>query len=98
MINMTSSTDLKIIRETPARFTWGAVQYIHDIGPYTIVEYTDKNNGATMFQVYVNGKSTSNSTATLDGAILLAVAWRNLGASEAPTMARGACRLLGVKE
>lgn len=48
--------------------------------------------------MYVDGKSTHTSSGTLDGAILIAVASRNLEVNEAFYMAIMACKLLGINE
>jgi hypothetical protein len=98
---MERTTDLDVIRKHRARFTWGSVQEIHDIGPYTIVEYISRNRDKedeTCFHVYVDGKNTSSSTSTLEGAMILAIAHKHLEVNEARYMAMAACKILGVKE
>jgi hypothetical protein len=95
---MERTTDLEVIRKHAGQFTWGTILKVHDFGPYTIVEYTDRSRGDILFHVYVDGKSTSNSSSTLEGAILLAIARKNLEPNTARFMAMGACKLLGVKE
>lgn len=95
---MDTTTDLEIIRKSPRRFTWGKIDKIHDIGPYTIVEYTDKSTKCPTFHVYVDGKCTGTSTTTFDGALLIAIGRKNLEANEARWMSIAAGKLLGVKE
>jgi hypothetical protein len=95
---MNTTTDLIAVRERPGLFTWGAVRKIHDIGPYTLIEYTDKQRDNTVFHVYVDGKCTSQGAATIEGGLLIAMARKHLEANEARYMALGACKLLGIKE
>jgi hypothetical protein len=101
MDNKTS--DLLAVRLAPRRFMWGTVVKIHDVGDrYTLVEYmyAPISNGketATMFHVYVDGHSTNCNSATLDGALLIAIARARLGSNEAHYMAGGAAKLLGVR-
>ncbi len=106
---MENTTDLKVIRVNPRRFTWGRIGQIHDIGyappegvsPYTIVEYLPwgrlEADGAN-FHVYVDGKDQSVGSRSLEGAILIAIARRNLEANKGRFMAQAAAVLLGVKE
>lgn len=93
---METTTDLRIIIKSPRLFTWGKVVQIQEMGSYTIVEYKDHLTDATKFHVYVDGRDTSNSTPTLEGALVMAIAIKHLDSSEASHMARGACKLLGV--
>lgn len=94
---MERTTDLEVIRKHKGSFTWGPILGIHDIGPYTIVEFEPRTRGGVSFHVYVDGKCTNNSTATLEGALLLAMARKHLEPNEARFMAMGACKLLGIK-
>lgn len=99
MFGTTKTTDLDIVRKERSRFTWGTVLEVHDVGRYTIIEYRQRDNEeAIFFHVYVDGKSTSNSTTSLDGALLIAIAMSNLEPNEARYMAMGASKLLNVKE
>lgn len=96
---MQTTTDLEAIRKTPLRFTWGTITKFHEVGPYTLVEYMDRlNRDETAFHIYVDGKCTSTSAATLEGAIVLAIARKHLEANEARYMAKASIKLLGVKE
>lgn len=71
------------------RFHWGPVDEIHQIGPYTIVEYRqDRSNfipsqqdghGQTLFHVYVDGKDAHVSATSLDLALVSALVYRNDG-------------------
>jgi hypothetical protein len=94
-----STTDLKIVREHPARFTWGKVFKITDISVYTIVAFypTDEPT-KTLFHVYVDGDDMSNSCDTIETALLYGMAVKNLGdGNEAGSMARAAAKILGLK-
>ena len=97
---MKTTTDLAEIREYPSRFTCGDVTKIHDIGPYTLVEYTrpcdDVCRFHKSFYIYVDGESTSASQGTLEGALLIAISRKNLEPNLARYMAIGAAKLLGV--
>lgn len=94
-----TSTNLEDIRKTTGRFTWGTIMAFHDVGPYTIVEFISyDSSNQTAFHVYVDGKDTANSTSSLDSALVLAMAFKNVESkNEARFMAMGACKLLGVK-
>ncbi len=94
---MERTTDLEVIRNRPRAFTWGTVLKVHDIGPYTIVEFQHREEGVA-FHVYVDGKDTSNSTSTLESGLIYAIARKNLEVNEARWMAIGARKLLGLKE
>ena len=94
---MERTTDLAVIRHTPGAFTWGDVVDIHDIGLYSLIEYTDHHDRKTGFHVYVDGHSTNNTFPTMDEAILFAIARKNLEPNEARFMAIGATKLLNVK-
>jgi hypothetical protein len=72
------------------RFVWGRVEQTHEVGPYSIVEFTptevvkrEKDTGLTagghlnQFHPYVDGQDTSVVAPTLDGALCLAIAFRN---------------------
>ena len=75
---------------------WGVVHAIHEIGSYTIVEYTGPNDGAEhRFHPYVDGQDTNHSEHTLEAALLLAMARKNLEPNRANYMADAAEQLLG---
>ena len=74
----TTTTDLAPIRKNPRLFTWGTISKFHEIGPYTLVEYVNKQRGGTVFHVYIDGKCTSTSAATLEGGLLIAMARKHL--------------------
>lgn len=97
MIDRTS-TDLAVIRRTPRLFTWGAVQKIHDVDGYALIEAIDKN-GETTFHVYVDGEDQRTGTRTFDGGLVLAISIKNNGSSQyGHSMAQAACKVLGVKD
>jgi hypothetical protein len=93
-----NTTDLNLLRKTPNHFTWGHIRAIHDIGPYTIIEYTSAGSGIRQFHVYVDGKDTSTATLSLEGALVEAIARKSLAdnPNTARYMAIGACKLLGI--
>jgi hypothetical protein len=92
---MPTTTDLKTLKTDPnSEFTWGKILKFHELGPYTIIEYLF--DGGHNFHPYVDGRSLSSATTTLEGAILLAIGHKNLGPNEGRYMAKGACKLLGV--
>ena len=94
-----STTDLKIIRQKPLRFTWGPVVKIHDVGlHYTIVQYRDDlNQERVHYHIYVDGLDQRVSTRTFEGALLIAIGRRNLS-ENSDMLARAAAKLLDVKE
>ena len=89
-----TTTDLEILRKEPQRFTWGKIDEIIDVGEYTIVKYASGTLKETFFSVYVNGKSTSTSTRSLDGALLYAIAHR----ANAPHRAEALGRIVNLKD
>jgi hypothetical protein len=98
ILSRKTTTDLNVIRNNPRRFTWGQVAKIHDIGPYTIVEFVRHDSTEVCFHLYVDGKDECSSCSTLDGALVLAIARKHLEANEARFMAMAATKLLGIKE
>ncbi len=79
------------------KFTWGPVNKIHEIGPYSIVEYRfDMSNFSTLdyskhgqvrYDSYIQNdvtgrwESTSMSAPSLDGALAVVIAYRTEGAN-----------------
>lgn len=77
------------------KFAWGRVIDVHEIGPYSIVEYQAKipdkytaeykpvsNRGyktSHSFHAYVNGRDTSHSWDSLDEALVFAISYRTVG-------------------
>ena len=94
---MDTTTDLDIIRKYPNRFTWGKVKQIHDVGPYTVVHHQAEGVESN-YHVYVDGRDCSVGSSSLGGALILAIAYKNLESNTANWMARAAAKLLGVKE
>jgi hypothetical protein len=74
-------------------FVWGYVLRIHEIGEYSIVEYHPwKREGSsiitgemdpneTEYSCYVNSKSISMSTLTLDAALTTCIGYKHEGAN-----------------
>jgi hypothetical protein len=79
MPRFNTTTDLNILRSQPRRHTWGPVTKIHDIGRYTVVEYTCEStgpsNGQTHFGIYIDGKGMNESALTLESALITAMAY-----------------------
>lgn len=76
-----------------------------DVFPYTILEYhpyEPKNTkpreicGHKEYHVYVDGKDTNRGSKTLEGAMLIAIAYRNLSRNESGLAVLA--RALGLKE
>lgn len=75
------------------KFTWGPIDAIHQVGPYTIVEYRRDNSNTTSadpdglaashdqthFHPYIDGKDTAQSFLSLDQALIGAIAYRHEG-------------------
>lgn len=75
-----------------SRFSWGPVLEVHQIGPYTIVEYLEDTStydspaawarhGRTLWHVYIDGKNAGMSALSLDAALAGAIAFRRDGAN-----------------
>ncbi len=100
------TTDLPALRKG-ARFTWGEIVKIHDVGRYTLVEYIMRPLGnaslpieakAPSFSCYVDGVEQSVSSTTLEGALLLCMSRAHLEANEARYMAIAAAKLLAIPQ
>lgn len=76
------------------KWSWGGAPVVHEIGPYSIVEYVYGNNSVVSFHPYVNGKDTHSSYATLDMAILAAMDERHNGCAMNSRMWEAAWRCL----
>lgn len=63
------TTNLNVIRKHPELFTWGPIAAIHDCGPYTIVETTDRH-----FHPYAEGEPARTYSRSLEGAMIIAIA------------------------
>ncbi len=97
------TTDLQLLRKGH-KFTWGIIVGIHDLGPYTFVEYeaeilsagrTGEFENKSTFSVYRDGKSTNCSYGSIEEAMLGAVASR-LEPNEARWMAFAASKVMGL--
>ncbi len=98
------TTDLEEVRRSPGRFTWGKVVAFHNIGRYTFVEYYGRayKNGhptgemeiMSTFHIYVDGKSTSNSAASLESALIHAIALGKLEVNHANHMTTACLKIL----
>jgi transposase len=103
---MESTTDLYTIRKHPNSFTWGRVEKIYDLTDYyTIVEYLPSSalkDGVvtqfTQFHVYVEGKDTCRSSTSIEGAMLVAIAYGGFtNKNTADEMARASAKLLEIE-
>jgi len=100
------TSDYATVRERPELFVWGKAICWHDVGPYQILEHqanefkdgrpTGGVEENSSFHVYVNRKGTSTSCASLDAALVYAIAYSRLEVNEARWMAEGANRLLRI--
>lgn len=84
------TTDLDAIRNG-AQFTWGTAIHLHEVGPYSILEFHpwkrdgvsivtgDPDTSKTQFHSWVDGKNTSHSYASLDAALAGCIAHRYEG-------------------
>lgn len=96
MHNKNSSTDLAKVRKNPSVFTWGSVTKIHDIGDYTFAEYLDSDNTVS-FYIYVKGMGANQSVASLDKAMIYAIAHAQMGfGSDSGWMATACCKVLDL--
>lgn len=82
-----TTTDLDRLRKG-ARYTWGRVIRIHEIGPYAIVESADRVDGTRgaasgfkTYHAYVDGQNTHHGYPSLDTALAGAIAYRAEGAN-----------------
>ena len=82
-----TTTDLKVIRKAGidlrfVPFTWGRPIKLHEIGPYSILEYESIFNGKSegiCFHIWIDGSNTSRSEESLDSALALAIGYRAEG-------------------
>lgn len=77
---MKSTTDLNLLREG-FPFTWGKINEIIDVGPYTIIRaqpYIDLPQGEysslDKFYIYIRSIDHGLASSTLDGALALCIA------------------------
>lgn len=89
--------ELETLRKEPHRFSKGKIKEFIDVGEYTIVKFTAGETVAS-FTAYVNGKSTSTVTHSLDGALLLAIAYRTQPRHYAHMLAIAMGRIVNLKD
>lgn len=88
-----TTTDLaKLKASRNARFTWGRVVKIHEIGYLSIVEYVSTCPTETRFHVYQNGVDTNASESTMESAIIYGIACANRD----PAAAHFIRKMLGI--
>lgn len=98
-----TTTDLDVIRKDPQRFTWGRINRIENLGPYTFVHYLqypmgNDAGGSVRVGLYVDGAETNTSYPDLDQALVAAVAFRNTkNHTEARWAGMMALRILNIK-
>lgn len=95
------TSDLEKVRKNPECFLFGKVVEIHDFHRYTIVEsdYVVKDGPNQIvrreFRCYVNGKLLRCAAKDLDQALIICIAFANLGNAESTDyMAQAAYKLL----
>ena len=94
--DMEKTTDLATVRQDWDRFACGQVTRIIYITPaYTIVCYSPTGS-STSFRAYVGGKDTGCSASSVEGAMLIAIAYGSTKTDQDP-MARAAAKLLEVE-
>lgn len=76
---MTKTTNLKHLRAGNP-FTWGTITRLFDIGPYSIAQYIDHDD-VMHYHVWVDGEDTCQGCATLEEAMVYAVAYQAEGAN-----------------
>ena len=81
------------------KFPWGKIIKTHSIGSYDIVEFKWSNDyreyaGKTGFSVFANQQDINQSAFTLEGALLLGIAWAHGDMSAARYMAK----MIGIEE
>jgi hypothetical protein len=87
--------DLETLRKEPHRFSMGKIKEFIDVGEYTIVKYTAGETVA--FTSYVNGKSTPTAMSSLDGALLVAMAYRTQSRHCAHMLAIAMGRIVNIQ-
>jgi len=88
--------DLETLRKEPHRFSRGKIKEFIDVGEYTIIKFTPGTE--TFFAIYVNGNSTSTNSRTLEGALLIAMAYRYESRHAAHSLAIAMGRILNIQE
>lgn len=82
------------------KFVWGKVLEVIEVGSYEIVKAatreTPETPSAVIFHPYVNGKDTNSAAASLQGALILAIAHSNVAGPDVDAMARAASKILNV--
>jgi hypothetical protein len=73
------------IQGAEAEWVWGGCPLVHEIGPYSIVEYV--RDDIVLFHPYVNGKDTNQFFNSLDKALLGAIDYRHNGLNSQMSLA-----------
>lgn len=88
--------ELETLRKEPHRFSMGKIEEFIDVGEYTIVKYTAGDT--VVFTPYVNGKSTQTALSSLDGALLVAIAYRTQSRHCAHILAIAMGRIVNIQD
>jgi hypothetical protein len=87
-----TTTDLaKLKASRSARFTWGRVIKIHEIGFISLVEFRANSDAVIRFHVYQNGIDTCVSASSLEEGVIVSLAY----AHKDPGAATYIMRILG---
>ena len=90
---MERTTDIKELRNKNARFTWGTITNVQEIGRYCIVEYHpwkvkgievlvgDRDENTLEYHCYVDDRDTCQSVDSLDAALVACIAYKHEGAN-----------------
>ena len=78
---MKKTTDLEKLK-AGSPFTWGEIVAWHEIGPYAILEYLDKEEPISrrrLFHTWIDGRDQNSSFLSLDAALAHCIAVRHDG-------------------
>lgn len=100
-MRLNTTTDLTAIRQGKP-FTWGTVKRIYDLTDYyTLVEFTPREGQdlPTKFHIYVDEKDTCRSSLSIEGALLIMIAYAGFAnKNQADERSRAAALLLEIEE
>ena len=73
-----TTTDLDKLKNG-ARFAWGRVIMIHEIGSYAVVEAMSDSEHEIQYHSYIDGRSCAHAYPTLDAALAGCIAYKHEG-------------------